>query len=106
MQAAVYKGGGKPIQIETLPDPQPGPNQVLLKVHRCGICGTDLHMTAGHPTFDFPANLVPGHEYAGEIVEVGANVTHLQKGDLITALPSTGCGRADCEACSRGNIAL
>lgn len=105
MKAAVYKGEGKPLELETLPDPHPGPGEVLLKVHRCGICGTDLHMTSGHH-FDFPAGTVPGHEYAGEIVEVGTGVTQYRKGDLIAALPSTGCGRVDCEACKRGNLAL
>jgi (R,R)-butanediol dehydrogenase/meso-butanediol dehydrogenase/diacetyl reductase len=89
--------------IETLPDPQPGPNDVIIKVHRCGICGTDLHMTSGHG-WDFPVGTIPGHEYAGEIVEVGAEVVGYRKGGLITALPSQGCGR--CEACARGNLAL
>lgn len=106
MQAAVYPGGGAPLRIEQRPDPQPAPDQVLLKVQRCGICGTDLHMTAGHPQFDYPANFIPGHEYAGEIVEVGARVTQLRKGELIAALPSSGCGRADCPACRSGNLAL
>lgn len=103
MKAAVYPGAGKPMCIEVLPDPKPGPDDVIIKVHRCGICGTDLHMTEGH-TWQFPAGCVPGHEYAGEIVEIGANVTGFKTGDLITALPSTGCGT--CEACARGNLAL
>ena len=103
MKAAVYPGEGKPIVIEELPDPKPGPDDVIIKVHRCGICGTDLHMTEGHQ-WDFPAGTVPGHEYAGEIVEIGSNVAGLRKGDRITALPSTGCGK--CAACRRGNLAL
>lgn len=103
MRAAVYPGAGKPICIEVVPDPKPGPDDVIIKVHRCGVCGTDLHMTEGH-AWQFPAGCTPGHEYAGEIVELGANVTSLKKGDLITALPSPGCGR--CEACARGNFVL
>lgn len=103
MKAAVYPGAGKPITIEVLPDPKPGPDDVIVKIHRCGICGTDLHMTEGHQ-WQFPPGAVPGHEYAGEVVELGANVTQLRKGDLVTALPSTGCGK--CEACQRGNYAL
>jgi (R,R)-butanediol dehydrogenase/meso-butanediol dehydrogenase/diacetyl reductase len=86
-----------------LPDPKPGPQDVILKVHRCGICGTDLHLTSGHQ-WDFPAGTIAGHEYSGEIVELGSEVTGYKKGDLITALPSTGCGH--CEACYRGNLAL
>lgn len=103
MKAAVYPGAGKPLALETLPDPEPGPDDVVIKVQRCGICGTDLHMTEGHQ-WQFPAGCVLGHEYAGEIVEVGSNVTGFKKGDLITALPSRGCGH--CEACYRGNLAL
>lgn len=103
MKAAVYPGAGAPLTIETLPDPEPGPDDVIVKVHRCGICGTDLHMTEGHQ-WQFAAGTVPGHEYAGEIVEIGANVAGFKKGDFITGLPSTGCGK--CEACYRGNLVL
>jgi (R,R)-butanediol dehydrogenase/meso-butanediol dehydrogenase/diacetyl reductase len=103
MKAAVYPGAGKPLVIETLPDPTPGPDDVVIKVHRCGICGTDLHMTEGHQ-WQFAPGTVPGHEYSGEIIEIGSNVTGFKKGDLITALPSTGCGH--CPACYHGNLAL
>lgn len=103
MRAAVYPGAGKPIMIETLADPEPGPNELLIRVHRCGICGTDLHMTEGH-AFQFPAGTVPGHEYAGEVVGFGANVSGWKNGDLLTALPSTGCG--NCDACTHGNLVL
>jgi threonine dehydrogenase-like Zn-dependent dehydrogenase len=103
MKAAVYPGEGQALVLETLPDPEPRAGDVIIKVHRCGICGTDLHLTSGHP-WDFPAGTIAGHEYSGEIVEVGANVTGYKKGDFITALPSTGCGH--CEACYRGNLAL
>lgn len=103
MKAAIYPGDGKPLVIETLPDPEPGPGEVVIQVHRCGICGTDLHMTEGHQ-WQFPAGCVPGHEYAGEVVAVGSSVTTLKTGDLITALPSTGCGH--CVACHQGNLSL
>ena len=103
MKAAVYPGGGKTLVLESLPDPEPGPDDVVIEVHRCGICGTDLHLTSGHQ-WDFPVGTIAGHEYSGEIVEVGSNVTGYKKGDCITALPSTGCGH--CEACYRGNLAL
>jgi (R,R)-butanediol dehydrogenase/meso-butanediol dehydrogenase/diacetyl reductase len=103
MKAAVYPGGGKKLVLETLPDPEPRPDDVVIKVHRCGICGTDLHMTLGHQ-WDLPAGTIAGHEYSGEIVAVGSNVTGYKKGDFITALPSTGCGH--CDACYRGNLTL
>ena len=62
-----------------------------------------MHLTSGH-RWDFPVGTVAGHEYSGEVVELGSKVTRYRKGDLITALPSTGCGH--CEACYRGNLAL
>jgi (R,R)-butanediol dehydrogenase/meso-butanediol dehydrogenase/diacetyl reductase len=99
----VYPGAGKPLVLETLPDPEPGPEDLVIKVHRCGICGTDLHLTSGH-RWDFPAGTVAGHEYSGEIVGIGSNVSGFKTGELITALPSTGCGH--CEACYRGNLTL
>lgn len=103
MKAAVFRGAGQPLAIETLPDPTPGPDDVIIKVHRCGICGTDLHMTAGG-TWSYPLGCVPGHEYAGEIVEAGARVTGFKVGERISALPSLGCGH--CEACAQGNLVL
>ncbi len=103
MKAAVYPGNGQPIVLENLPDPEPGPEDVIIQVHRCGICGTDLHMTEGHQ-WQFAPGTVPGHEYSGEVIAVGSKVTTLRQGDLITALPSTGCGH--CAACHHGNLAL
>jgi len=73
MKAAIYPGQGQAIVIESLPDPVPGPDELLIKVARCGICGTDLSMTKGE-MWDFGAGQF-GHEYAGEIIEVGSNVT-------------------------------
>jgi threonine dehydrogenase-like Zn-dependent dehydrogenase len=103
MKAAIYPGDGKPLTIETVPDPEPGPDDLIIRVHRCGICGTDLHMTEGHG-FQFPAGSTPGHEFAGEVVAIGRNVRGWKSGDRLTAVPSTGCG--DCIACSHGNWTL
>jgi threonine dehydrogenase-like Zn-dependent dehydrogenase len=104
MKAAIYPGQGKAIVIEELPDPQPGPDDVIIKVHRCGICGTDLSMTKGG-VWDFPAGGQFGHEYAGEIIELGKNVTGFRVGERISVLPSLACGQ--CEACrSHGNNVL
>ena len=69
MKAAVYLGAGKPLVLQSLPDPEPGPEDLVIRVHRCGICGTDLHLTSGH-RWDFPAGTVAGHEYSGEVVEL------------------------------------
>ncbi len=103
MRAAVYPGQGKPWTIETLDDPIPGPTDIIIRVHACGICGSDLHFTEGHQ-WDYGAGTVPGHEYAGEIIEIGRDVSDLKKGDLVTAIPSGACGQ--CEGCKTGNHVL
>ena len=104
MRAAIYPGHGKPIVVEQLPDPQPGPDDVIIKVARCGICGTDLSMTRGG-TWDFGENTQFGHEYAGEIIEVGKHVSGFRVGERIAVLPSVACG--ECEACRcHGNNVL
>ena len=96
MKAAIYPGGGQAVTIEELPDPQPGPDDVIIKVARCGICGTDLSFTRA-TAWDFPTNTQFGHEYAGEIIEVGSNVTGFGVGERIAVLPSVACG--ECPAC-------
>lgn len=103
MKAAIYPGGGQPLSVETVPDPTPAAGEVVVKVHRCGICGTDLHMTEGH-MFQFPANCIPGHEYSGEVVALGKGVDGFKTGDKVTVYPSLGCGH--CEACATGNLVL
>lgn len=99
MRAAVFKEGGKPWVIEERPDPAPGPGEAIIKVGRCGLCGTDLNMTSGNG-YDFPCDTVLGHEFAGEVVAIGKDVTGLRIGDIVTALPSTGCG--NCQICGTG----
>src|SRR5579859_5606620 len=96
MRAAVFRGAGRPLTVETVPDPAPGPGEAVIKVGRCGICGSDIHMTSGHGA-DYPASTILGHEYAGEVVALGKGVTGLKPGDRVTAMPATGCGQ--CAAC-------
>ena len=104
MQGAIYPGGGKPIVIGALPDPRPGPGELLIRVHRCGICGTDLSMTRG-AAWDFGTNVQFGHEYAGEILEAGSGTEGWRVGERIAVLPSVACGQ--CAACrSHGNNVL
>ncbi len=104
MKAAIYPGEGGPISIETLPDPRPGPSEVLIRVHRCGICGTDLSMTRGGQ-WDYGKGVQFGHEYAGEIIETGSKVTDFKVGERIAVLPSVACG--ECHSCrSHGNNVL
>ena len=96
MRTVIFKGPGQPLAIERGADPVPGAGHVVLKVGRCGICRSDLHMSSGEGPM-FPLGTAPGHEYAGEIVALGRDVGHLKIGDRVTALPMTGCGV--CEAC-------
>ncbi len=99
MKAAVFKSVGQPLAIEHRPDPKPLHGEVVIKVARCGVCSSDLHMTSGHGV-SYPPDTILGHEYAGEVVDVGAGVGTLQPGDRITAMPMTGCGA--CVGCLRG----
>jgi threonine dehydrogenase-like Zn-dependent dehydrogenase len=104
MKAAIYPGHGKPIVIETLPDPEPGPTDLVIRIARCGICGTDVSFTKGG-MFDFGENAQFGHEYAGEIVAVGRDVTRSRTGERVAVLPSVACGT--CASCrSHGNNVL
>lgn len=101
MRAAVFHRPGEKLRIETLPDPRPGPREVVVKVGRCGICGTDLHITeAAAGRMCLPAGAVPGHEFAGEVVEIGAEVSALRLGDHVAVMPFIGCGT--CRACLSG----
>ena len=78
MKAAVFKAPGTPLVIEDLPEPRPGPSDLILEVRACGICGTDLHWSerkdgsAGWRALE--RGTVMGHEFAGEVVEVGSGL--------------------------------
>jgi len=92
MKAAVVVATNQPWEIRELPNPKPQAGQVLIKIHASGMCGTDVHLYHGV----FPAKLpiVAGHEPVGEIVELGAGVTHLKKGDRVgVSWNQDGCGR-------------
>ena len=102
MKAAVFHGIGQKLCIEVVPDPRPGPGEVVVKVGRCGICGSDLHMTED-PMFGVPAGAVLGHEFAGEIAAVGKGVTGLKIGDRVSVPPVKGCGH--CASCLKGEPA-
>jgi threonine dehydrogenase-like Zn-dependent dehydrogenase len=102
MKAAIFQALLTPLALAELPDPQPRARQVLVSVCRCGICGSDLHMTED-PVFGAAAGDVLGHEFAGEVLELGPDVKHLRIGDRVTVAPLLGCG--DCDTCLRGEPA-
>lgn len=82
--------------IDEANKPEPGIDEVLLKVERCGICGSDLTIYRGlHPYAK--KSLVMGHEFSGTIEKIGENVTHLQKGMRVTVIPHVVCGK--CKPC-------
>ena len=99
MRAAVFKGVGQLLAIEQRPDPTPGEGEVVLKVCRCGICGTDMAMSDGSGQ-TFELNSIIGHEFAGEVVAVGKGVETLKVGDPVAAMPFVGCGK--CATCLAG----
>jgi len=102
IRAAIMQGLHKPLIVENLPDPEPGEGEVLIRVGRCGICGSDLHMTED-PAFGRGAGDVLGHEFAGEVVALGKGTEGAEIGDLVSVIPLASCGR--CETCLAGEPA-
>lgn len=92
MRAAIFREMSKPLVIETVPDPEPGPTDIILKVRNCGICGSDLHMTEPTSVMPLPAGAIMGHEFAGEVVAVGRAVTQWKSGDRVAGFPTICCG--------------
>lgn len=88
-------------ELRDVPVPGIGPDDVLIRVERCGICGTDIHIFGGHYAAD-RLPLVPGHEFSGTIAALGANVRHLETGTRAVADINIGCGR--CYYCRRNEI--
>lgn len=102
MQAILFKGLNQPLQLGTVATPVPAADEVLIEVCRCGICGSDLHMTQD-PAFNIAPGSVLGHEYSGRVVECGKQVTGLKVGDAVAVAPLRGCGQ--CSSCLRGEPA-
>ncbi|MGV9453316.1 zinc-dependent alcohol dehydrogenase family protein [Streptomyces sp. NPDC003635] len=98
MKAAVIESVGKAVVAE-VPDPTPGPRQVVVEVAACGLCGTDLHILQGEFAPKLP--IVPGHEFAGEVVGLGTEVTELRVGDRVAVDPSLYCH--ECRYCRTGH---
>ena len=102
MRAAVFHRVGSPLTVETVADPVPDADQVIVQVAHSGICGSDLHMVESDYS---PAGLILGHEFAGTIAALGKDVAGPWKvGDRVTALPLNACN--DCVACDRHLPAL
>jgi (R,R)-butanediol dehydrogenase/meso-butanediol dehydrogenase/diacetyl reductase len=100
MKVAVYTGPREPFRIEERPTPQPGADEILVRIGRCGICATDISTYTGEAGME--PNKVYGHEFAGEVVARGADVHSIPIGALVTAQCVTACGA--CEACAKGHL--
>src|SRR6266487_4466112 len=105
MRAVVIDAPGS-IRVDSVPDPTPRPDEVLVRVSACGICGTDLHIIDGDsPLARYP--LIPGHEFAGEVVALGSDIAQRNGGANITVgsrvaiEPNLYCGY--CEFCRTGH---
>jgi len=101
MKAAVVRAFGKPLVIEDVPVPVPGPGEILVKTKACGVCHTDLHAASG----DWPVKpvppFIPGHEAAGVVAALGPGVTEFRLGDAVgVAWLHDACLR--CEYCETG----
>ena len=103
IRAAVMTAPGA-LEVRELPRPEIGPDELLLKIERTGICGSDKHMYAGHMALQFP--VIPGHELVGTVAELGSAAGEamavvggaLAEGDRVTTTPSSqACGR--CHYC-------
>ena len=100
MKAAVFYGKHD-LRVEERPMPAPRADEVLLRVRACGICGTDLHIFHGDEgAAATPPGTVLGHEFAGEVVACGADVTAFQRGDRVCVDPNKLCGA--CDFCRAG----
>jgi 2-desacetyl-2-hydroxyethyl bacteriochlorophyllide A dehydrogenase len=91
------------VSVKEVADPTPAPDQALIKVEACGICGTDIHVIRGEfaPT-RYP--IIPGHEFCGEVVAVGSEVRNLKVGDFVAVDPSLFDGT--CRQCRMGRFNL
>ena len=102
MKALVKSRAERGLWLTDVPEPRPGINDVLMRVHRTGICGTDLHIYKWDEwaAKTIPVPLVVGHEFVGEIVEVGSNVSDFKPGQIVSGEGHVVCGR--CRNCLAG----
>src|SRR5262249_48759440 len=109
MRAARMYGYQEPLRIDEVPVPEPGPNEILLKVAACGMCRSDYQLLYGYFKGPFPveAPYSPGHEVTGRVAELGSAVpttVGYSEGDMVVVNPSWGDGT--CRQCREGNEQL
>lgn len=96
----LFEGVGEPLKLVELPIPQPGPGQVLIKVHACGVCHTDLHIIDGELR-EPKLPLVLGHQIVGTVVQSGKGAKRYQPGERV-GVPWLGGTDGTCRYCERG----
>ena len=101
MKAAVFEKVGK-LVVGQYEEPKIKSDELLVRIKACGICGTDIHLLNGKYSGKYP--LIPGHEFAGEVIEVGSDVKDFAVGDRIAGDPNNQCGK--CTYCRKGKIHL
>nr|WP_312507968.1 zinc-dependent alcohol dehydrogenase [Pseudomonas luteola] len=90
------------LQVETVPDPEiVNPRDVILRVTMSSVCGSDLHLLGGYVPAMKPGDII-GHEFMGEVVEVGSGISQFKKGDRVVTISIIGCG--NCEHCQRSDF--
>jgi len=99
MRVATWRGD-MAFTIDEVPEPAPGPGEVLIAVHTAGICGTDVHATQG--LFPVTRPRVMGHEYSGVVVDVGKGVGRRLLDRAVACEPNYGCGT--CTECRAGQV--
>ena len=106
MKALVKRHAKEGLWLEDMPEPEVGNNDVLVKIKKTAICGTDIHIYNWDEWAQktIPIPMITGHEYAGEIVELGSNVSDLKIGDIVSGEGHITCGR--CRNCLAGTIHL
>src|SRR5262245_1010816 len=100
MRAVYYEQFRSPPRIEPLPMPRATPDGIVVRVEASGLCRSDWHGWMGHDA-DIRLPHVPGHELAGTVLEVGAQVRRWRAGDRVTVPFVAGCGH--CHECASGN---
>jgi 2-desacetyl-2-hydroxyethyl bacteriochlorophyllide A dehydrogenase len=96
MQAVVFPSP-EHVEVQSVPEPACGPDDVIVKVSTCGLCGTDLHISRNEYLSGFP--LIPGHEFVGTVVEAGIDAHAVKVGDRVAVDPNLYCG--ECDECRR-----
>jgi 2-desacetyl-2-hydroxyethyl bacteriochlorophyllide A dehydrogenase len=97
VRAAIVTPGGR-YDVVSVPDPAPGPGELLLRVTACGLCGSDIKARAA-----MPPGTIMGHEFSGEVIGIGAGATEWRAGSHVAVLPVHACGQ--CPWCESGYVA-